>query len=164
MNTRKPVLGSTAPLLFSCAMIAAAPVLAGCAGPNADYTAMSSAMNVPCEPNGEFAQRLAMPNVPNTLMCLESVADVNNELFNTPVVDSAGYRVAHFRRIETKAPGDVVAVLTLNSSGRAISMYTDHVRYEPATRVIIADLTGLEMNLVPSEFPYGWLPSWSPYL
>src|SRR5512147_2682053 len=104
MTMRKPVLGRAARLSLAGVMIAAASALAGCAAPTLDYTAMTTAMNAACEPNGEFAQRLDMPNVPNSLMCLESVAGVNSALFNMPVVDSSGYQVAHFRRIETKAP------------------------------------------------------------
>lgn len=159
MNTRKPVLGGAAPLLLFGAMVAAAPVLAqSIASTNPAYSATQDDSE-----DVDFHQRLLMPNVPVTLMRLEDVADVNDELFNTPVIDSAGYRVGHFRRVETKAPGDVVAVITLNGSRRAIAMLTDHVRYEPGTRLIIADITGLEMELIPSEFPYGWIPSWSPY-
>jgi len=164
MTMRKPVLGRAAHLTLLSAVTVAASALAGCAAPALDYTAMTTTMNVVCEPNGEFAQRLDMANVPNSLMCLESVANVNSELFNTPVVDSSGYQVAHFRRVETKTPGNVVAVLTLDNYNRAISMFTDHLRYDPGTRVIIADISAVEMDVIPSEFPYGWLPAWSPYI
>jgi hypothetical protein len=151
MTTRKPVLGNAARLLLLGATIAAAPILARCAGPSLDYSA-----SVRCTTDvSEFAQRLIMPNVPNSLMCLENVAAVNDELFNTPVIDSAGYRVGHFRRLEIKEPGDLVAVITLNSSRRTISVLTDHVRYEPGTDLIITDLTTREMDRIPSGFPYG---------
>jgi hypothetical protein len=103
----------------------------------------------------DFADRLLMPNVPPTLMRLEAVADVNDELFNMPVIDAAGYRVGHFRRVETKVPDHVVAVITLNGSRRTISVLTDHVRFEPGTRLIIADLTTVELDRTPSEFPTG---------
>jgi hypothetical protein len=96
-----------------------------------------------------------MPNVPPTLMRVEDVADVNDELFNMPVIDAAGYRVGHFRRVETKVPDHVVAVITLNGSRRTISVLTDHVRFEPGTRLIIADLTTVELDRTPSEFPIG---------
>jgi hypothetical protein len=151
MTTRKPDFGAAAKLLLLGAMIAAAPVLAGCAGPNVDYSA-----NVQCTAdNAEFAQRLLMPNVPNSLMCLENVAAVNGELFNTTVIDAAGYRVGRFRRVEVKDPGDLVAVITLYGSGRTIAVLTDHVRYHPGTDVIITDLTTREIDLTPSGFPYG---------
>ena len=152
MTMQKPVLGSTARLLVLGAMIAAAPVLVGCAGPDLDY---STAANVQCESSDEFAQRLLMQASPSSLMCLDDVARVNNELFNTPVIDSAGYRVGHFRRVETKAPGDLVAVITLNGSRRTIAMLTDHVRYHPGSQVIVADLTTQEIDRIPSGFPYG---------
>ena len=152
MTMRKPILGRATHLLLLGVMTAAAPVLARCAGPNLDYSAASAQ----CNPdNGEFAQRLMMPSVPNSLMCLQNVAAVNDELFNIPVVDSAGYPVGHFRRLEIKTPGDVVAVVTLSGSRRTIAMLSDHVRYEPGTRVIIADLSTREMDLIPSGFPYG---------
>ena len=101
----------------------------------------------------DFRDRLLIRNVP-PLMRDEDVADANYQLFNLPVLDSAGLTVGHFRRIETKDPGDLVAVITLNSR-RTISVVTEHVRFDPGQRTIIADLTGREMDLIPSGFPYG---------
>ena len=101
----------------------------------------------------DFRDRLLIRNVP-PLMRVEDVADANYQLFNLPVLDSAGLTVGHFRRIETKDPGDLVAVITLNSR-RTISVVTEHVRFDPGQRTIIADLTGREMDLIPSGFPYG---------
>ena len=101
----------------------------------------------------DFRDRLLIRDVP-PLMRVEDVADANYELFNLPVLDSAGLTVGHFRRIETKDPGDLVAVITLNSR-RTISVLTEHVRFDPGRRTIIADLTGREMDLIPSGFPYG---------
>ena len=92
--------------------------------------------------------------LPSPLMRLEDVADVNDEFFNVPVLDSAGLTVGHFRRIETKEPGDLVAVITLDSR-RTISVLTEHVRLDPGRRTIIADLTAREIDLIPSGFPYG---------
>lgn len=103
----------------------------------------------------DFAQRLFIRNVPDPLLRLEDVVDPNYELFNAPVLDSAGLPVGHFRRIETKVPGDLVAVVTLNGSRRTISMLTEHVRFDPDRRTIIADLTAREINRIPSGFPYG---------
>lgn len=101
----------------------------------------------------DFRDRLLIRDVP-PLMRVEDVADPNYELFNLPVLDSAGLTVGHFRRIETKDPGDLVVVITLNSR-RTISVLTEHVRFDPSGRAIIADLTGREMDLIPSGFPYG---------
>jgi hypothetical protein len=101
-----------------------------------------------------FRDRLLIRDVP-PLMRVEDVVDPNYELFNMPVVDSAGLPVGHFRRIETKEPGDLVAVVTLNGSRRTISMVTEHVRFDPGRRTIIADLTAREIDLIPSGFPYG---------
>jgi hypothetical protein len=101
----------------------------------------------------DFRDRLLIRNVP-PLVRVEDVADPNYQLFNLPVLDSAGLTVGHFRRIETKEPGDLVAVITLNSR-RTISVLTDHVRFDPGARTVIADLTGREMDLIPSGFPYG---------
>ena len=80
---------------------------------------------------------------------------MNYRLFNMPVLDSAGLPVGHFRRIETKAPGDLVAVVTLNGSRRTISLLTEHVRFDPDRQTIIADLTAREIDRIPSGFPYG---------
>ena len=102
----------------------------------------------------DFRDRLLIRDVP-PLMRVEDVADANYALFNIPVLDSAGLTVGHFRRIETKQPGDLVAVITLNGSRRTISVLTEHVRFDPGQRMIIADLTGREMDLIPSGFPYG---------
>jgi hypothetical protein len=102
----------------------------------------------------DFAQRLFIRDVP-PLMRVEDVVDPNYQLFNAPVLDSAGLPVGHFRRIETKGPGDLVAVVTLNGSRRTISLLTDHVRVDPGRRTIIADLTAREIDLIPSGFPYG---------
>ena len=143
--TRKPVLCSAACLLLCCTTIAATPVLA-------QQIATPSAQ---AQSDLDFADRLLMPNVPITLMRLEDVADVNDDLFNMPVIDAAGYPVGHFRRVETKEPGDVVAVITLNGSRRTIAVLTDHVRYEPGAQLIIADLTTFELDRTPSEFPSG---------
>ena len=158
MTTRKPFLGRASCLFLCCAAIFVTPALA-------QQVATTSAQAQYDQDNLDFADRLLMPNVPPTLMRLEDVAEVNGELFNMPVIDAAGYRVGHFRRIETKDPGDVVAVITLtaspptlappNLSRRTIAVLTDHVRYEPGTRLIIADLTTDELHLTPSEFPTG---------
>jgi hypothetical protein len=59
-----------------------------------------------------------------------------------------------FRRIETKEPGDLVAVITLDTR-RTISVLTEHVRLDPDRRTVIADLTAREIDLIPSGFPYG---------
>ena len=148
MTTRKPILYRAARLLLCCTAIAATPVLA-------QQVARTSVQAQDVQDDLSFAERLLMPNVPVMLMRLEDVAEVNDELFNTPVIDAAGYRVGHFRRVETKVPGDVVAVITLNGSRRAIAVLTDHVRYEPASQRIIADLTTFELDRTPSEFPSG---------
>jgi hypothetical protein len=102
-----------------------------------------------------FTDRLAMNVPPSALVRLESVPDVNYAFFNIPVVDMAGVPVGHFRRIETKDPGVLVAVVTLNGQRRTISMATEHVRLDPDRRIVIADLTGREIALIPSGFPYG---------
>jgi len=153
MATGKPVLGSPARLMLLAATIAATPLLARCAsGP---YEPPAAA-TVQCErDDGAFAQRLVMPNIPPGLMCLEEVDSVNNALFDRVIFDAAGYKVGHFRRIETKVPGDVVAVVRLSPSLRTISMFTDHLRFDPARGVIIADLTNREIDLIPTGFPYG---------
>lgn len=104
-----------------------------------------------------FTQRLAIAVPPSTLMRLESVPDVNYAFFNVPVLDMQGLAVGHFRRIETKDPGVLVAVVTLdiNAQRRTISMAVEHVRLDPSRRFVIADLSGREMALIPSGFPYG---------
>lgn len=148
MTTRKPVLCNAASLLLCSTIIAAAPVLA-------QPVATTSPQAQSIEGDLDFADRLLMPNIPATLIRLEDVADVNDELFNVPVMDAAGYRVGHFRRVETKEPGDVVAVITLNDSRRTIAVVVDHVRFHPESRLIIADLTTREFDVTPSEFPVG---------
>jgi len=139
--------------MLLAAMVAATPLLARCAaGP---YEPPAAA-TVQCEQNdGAFAQRLVMPNVPPGLMCLEEVDRVNDALLNRVIFDADGYKVGRFRRIETKAPGDVVAVVRLSPSLRTVSMLTDHLRFDPARGVIIADLTNREIDLIPTGFPYG---------
>ena len=102
----------------------------------------------------DFTDRLIIDVPPSALMRLEEAADVNREFFNVPVLDAAGLSVGHFRRIETKEPGDLVAVITLDSR-RTISVLTEHVRLDPDRRSIIADLTAREIDLIPSGFPYG---------
>jgi UDP:flavonoid glycosyltransferase YjiC (YdhE family) len=220
MATRKLVLGSAATLLFSGAMIAAAPVLAQSSSDPAQaystakaqydaelqdynqkqqaYERQRSEYNAKIEGyqrslnaapdtvvvvddpapdvvvvdrdpatvvvadanpdvvvvRDDFAQRLAIRNVP-PLVRLEDVAGANYELFNMPVLDSAGLPVGHFRRLETKAPGDLVAVVTLNGSRRTISLLTEHVRFDPDRRTIIADMPARAIDRIPSGFPYG---------
>jgi hypothetical protein len=103
----------------------------------------------------DFSRRLLMREVPAPLVRLEAIPNVNNDLFNAPVLDAMGLPVGNFRRIEVKAPGDVVAVVTLKNSRRTISLLTEHVRLDPDTGVIIADLTARQIDLIPSGFPYG---------
>lgn len=102
----------------------------------------------------DFTDRLIIDVPPSALMRLEDAVDVNDEFFNVPVLDAAGLTVGHFRRIETKEPGDLVAVITLDSR-RTISVLTEHVRLDPSRRTIIADLTAREIDRIPSGFPYG---------
>ena len=101
-----------------------------------------------------FTDRLIIDVPPSALMRLEDAVDVNDEFFNVPVLDAAGLTVGHFRRIETKEPGDLVAVITLDSR-RTISVLTEHVRLDPSRRTIISDLTAREIDRIPSGFPYG---------
>ena len=102
----------------------------------------------------DFTGRLIIDVPPAALVRLEDMADVNREFFNVPVLDAAGLSIGHFRRIETKEPGDLVAVITLDTR-RTISVLTEHVRLDPDRRTIIADLTAREIDLIPSGFPYG---------
>jgi DNA-binding beta-propeller fold protein YncE len=71
-----------------------------------------------------FADRLILDVPQSALVRLESIPDVNYAFFNVPVLDMAGFTVGHFRRIETKDPGVLVAVVTLdmNTQRRTISM------------------------------------------
>src|SRR5262245_38685503 len=153
MATGKPVLGSPARLMLLVATIAATPLLARCAsGP---YEPPMTATEQCDQNDNEFAQRLSMPTVPTGLMCLQDVAGVNDALFNKLIYDAAGYKVGYFRRIATKVPGGVVAVGRLSPSSRVVSMLTDHLRFDPATGVLITDLTNREIDLIPTGFPYG---------
>jgi hypothetical protein len=102
-----------------------------------------------------FADRLILDVPQAALVRLESIPDVNYAFFNVPVLDMQGLTVGHFRRIETKDPGALVAVVTLNGQRRTISMATEHVRLDLDRRFVIADLTGREIALIPSGFPYG---------
>lgn len=101
-----------------------------------------------------FTDRLIIDVPPSALMRLEDAVDVNDDFFNVPVLDAAGLTVGHFRRIETKEPGDLVAVITLDSR-RTISVLTEHVRLDPSRRTMISDLTAREIDRIPSGFPYG---------
>ena len=49
------------------------------------------------------------------LVTLDRFDDPNRELYNMPVVDIDGYSVGHFRRLEVRDNGDVMAVITLNA-------------------------------------------------
>jgi hypothetical protein len=103
----------------------------------------------------DFAERLLIANVP-PLVRVEDVVDVNNEFFNVPVVDAAGLPVGHFRRMEVKDTwgGRLAVVITLNGSRRTIALPTEHVRLDPESRIVIADMTAREIDTVPSGFPY----------
>jgi hypothetical protein len=103
----------------------------------------------------DFVTRLAFPNPPVMLWRIDRFIDPSRELFNAPVLDAAGLPVGHFRRTEIKDPGVQVAVVTLNSSLRTISIPLEHVRFDPNARVVIADMTANEINSIPSGFPYG---------
>ena len=142
MTTLKPVLCSAA-LLLCCAMIATTPV-----------SAQDAAASAQAQDDLAFSEKLLMPGAPVMFVRLEDVADVNEELFNMPVIDAEGYRVGRFRRVETKLPGDEVAVITLNGSRRTISVLTEHIRYHPGSQLIVADLTTGELDLTPSGFPF----------
>jgi hypothetical protein len=103
----------------------------------------------------DFAQRLLFADVP-PLVRVEDFVDVNNRLFNAPVVDAAGLPVGHFRRVEIKDTwgGIPAAVITLDSR-RTIAMATEHVRIDPDRGILIADLTARQIDTIPSGFPYG---------
>jgi len=97
-----------------------------------------------------FVQRLVFANPPVLLWKLDMVADPNRELFNAVVVDARGLPVGHFRRVENKDPGYDAAVVTLNDPQRTISLPIEHIRFDPNTGVIIADLTSNEIHSFPS--------------
>ena len=103
----------------------------------------------------DFAERLLIANVP-PLVRVEDVIDVNNAFFNVPVVDASGLPVGHFRRMEVKDTwgGRLAAVITLNGSRRTIALPTEHVRLDPESRIVIADMTAREIDTIPSGFPY----------
>jgi hypothetical protein len=117
-------------------------------------SAQDAAASAQAQDDLAFSEKLLMPGAPVMFVRLEDVADVNEELFNMPVIDAEGYRVGRFRRVETKLPGDEVAVITLNGSRRTISVLTEHIRYHPGSQLIVADLTTGEFDLTPSGFPF----------
>ena len=123
--------------------------------PDATVVVRDPAPDVTVIDRDDFASRLIMRNVPNPVVRLEDVPASNTDLFSAPVVDAAGVPVGHFRRVETKDPGDLVAVVTLDGSRRTISMPTEHVRLDPDRGMIIADMIARDIDLIPSGFPYG---------
>jgi hypothetical protein len=106
------------------------------------------------DPPDDFARRLAFANQAVTLWRVDRI-DANHDLFNAPVLDSAGLPVGHFRRVEIKEPGYPAAVITLNTVNRTISLPIEHVRFDPNTGVVIADLPASLIFGVPSGFPVG---------
>jgi hypothetical protein len=80
---------------------------------------------------------------------LDRVADPNTELYNVPVEDVDGFLTGHFRRVEIRANGDRMAVITLNSR-RTIAIPLAVVRFDPERTVIVADRTSHDLDLVPS--------------
>jgi len=106
------------------------------------------------DPPDNFATRLAFANPPVTLWRMDRI-DANRDLFNAPVLDSAGLPVGHFRRVEIKEPGYPAAVITLNTVYRTISLPIEHVRFDPNTGVVIADMPASIIYSVPSGFPVG---------
>jgi hypothetical protein len=71
------------------------------------------------------------------LVPLDRFANLSDELFNTPVVDSYGFSVGHFRRVEMRDDGAIVAVITLNAM-RTVSVPVQEVLFDPANQVIVS--------------------------
>lgn len=80
---------------------------------------------------------LAADDPPGQLVPLDRFANPSDELFNTPVVDADGFSVGHFRRVETRDDGAVMAVITLNAM-RTISVPVQEIFFDPANQVIVS--------------------------
>jgi len=72
----------------------------------------------------------------------------NSELYNLPVEDIDGFTAGHFRRVETRAGGEKMAVITLNSR-RTISIPAEEVRYDPDRGVVVAEWASRDLDRVP---------------
>ena len=83
------------------------------------------------------------------LVALDRFEDPNTELYNAPVVDIDGYSVGHFRRLEVRDNGDVMAVITLNAQ-RTISVPVEDVAFDPGMQVVVSDLTVNDFDVIPS--------------
>jgi len=98
----------------------------------------------------QYENEVAPPVVPaGRLSELWTVDRVNNrELYNLPVEDIDGFMTGHFRRVEVRAGGEKMAVITLNSR-RTISIPAEDVRYDPIRGVVVAEWTSRDLDHVP---------------
>jgi len=82
------------------------------------------------------------------LWTLDRVVDPNSELYNLPVEDIDGFMSGHFRRVEIRASGERMAVITLNSL-HTISIPAEDVRFDPDRGVVVAEWTSRDLERVP---------------
>ena len=83
------------------------------------------------------------------LWSLDRLTDPNNELYNLPVEDIDGFMAGHFRRVEIRADGERMAVITLNSL-HTVSIPADELRFDPDRGVVVAAWTSYDLDRVPS--------------
>jgi hypothetical protein len=102
----------------------------------------------------ENLEPLAAPVPParrgyDALWRLDRVADGSDRLFNMRVEDINGFTVGRFRRMEIRNDGERVAVVTLRGM-RTVSLFDDHIRYDPNREILVTALTIDDIDYIPS--------------
>lgn len=85
------------------------------------------------------------------LVVFETVSNPDNSMRGAPVMDSAGNLVGNFRHMTLQDGGIPEAVITLNDM-KTVAVPDQHLRYDPAANVVVADLTYNQMEGMPARF------------
>jgi hypothetical protein len=81
---------------------------------------------------------------------IDGNAAVPDGMLNTPVRTPLGSTVGYLVRIE-KQDGDIpVGIVTLNVTNRTVAIPIERLRYNPARREVLTDMSWQEVNVIPS--------------
>jgi hypothetical protein len=127
---RKFMAGIAGSVTVACLLSGAGPALGGLQNPPLGWTFT-------------FAQARSIGG--NTAVTSES------GLANAPVRTPRGYTVGHFVRIEIQDGDTPMGIVTLNEAYRTVAIPLDRLRFNPAGREVLTDMSWLDANTaVPS--------------
>jgi len=93
---------------------------------------------------------LAYPDM-SALVHLGDLGNPDQEIAGVAVEDRFGSLIGHFRHMSFQDSGIEKAVITLHNN-KSVAVDEDHLRFDPAHAIVVADMSFDELNRMPARF------------